>query len=72
MDLIKSEKEKQEDTEDLQGEDFRILAEGFFWSELHIEIDRKEEELKFRDDDWVTGECIHCGTHTTGNNRDED
>ncbi|AIW40324.1 MULTISPECIES: hypothetical protein [Paenibacillus] len=48
MDLIKSEKEKQEDTEDLQGEDFRILAEGFFWSELHIEIDRKEEELKFR------------------------
>lgn len=30
MDLIKSEKEKQEDTEDLQGEDFRILAEGFF------------------------------------------
>lgn len=72
MDLLKSEIAKYPDDQpELEGEDFRILAEAVFWGGPTIEIDLKEEELRFEDDDWVTGKCIHCGTHTIGSANDE-
>lgn len=71
MDLLKNEIAKYQDDEaEIQGEDFRILEEAVFWSGPKIIVDPQEEELEFEDDNWVTGECIHCGTHTMGSGDD--
>lgn len=67
MDLLQAEIAKYpEDQPELEGADFRILAEAVFWGNPKIIVDQKEEEMRFEDDDWVTGYCVHCYTHTTG------
>ncbi|MEE4580560.1 hypothetical protein [Paenibacillus polymyxa] len=67
MDLLKLEITKYPDENlELEGEDFRILEDAVFWGDTTIEIDPKEEELRFAGDYWVTRGCIYCGTHTLG------
>ncbi|GBF73149.1 hypothetical protein PA598K_01434 [Paenibacillus sp. 598K] len=50
----------------LNSSDYRIVAEAIFWGGPKIEVDASEDELRYEDDDWVTGTCIHCGSETMG------